>query len=595
MSNFRFSPNSNRAHLIDWQPWTPETFARAQDADKPVLLSISAVWCYWCHVMDDTSYSDPDVQAILDRDFVAVRVDNDHRPDINSRYNVGGWPTTAFLTPHGGLVGGATYLPPDQFLAMLSELKEAYRADKPQLYTQARDLLHRRRDQSRRFAAGPEADKGLSDRIARTVAGAYDPLNGGFGEEPKFSNPGILRFVIHMLRTTGEDFYAAMVRKTLDQMAGSPVRDTTDGGFFRHAAQADWSDPQREKLLEDNLNLARCYLDAWLLLDEPRYRVVAEETIDYVLDQLYDPAVPGFRGSQGAHSAYFALSAPERTKTGPPPPDPSCYVSGNGLAAAVLLDASWKLGREDLVDTALPVLERLYEMSADSGFSHVYTEEGPGEGPAFLADWAWLLTGMVQGHSSTARPVYLDRAVETARVLVDKFFDSERGGFFDIEADEQALGHMQVREKPLAENVAAVEALVRLYQVTRNEDYRQLCEVTLSAFVETYREQGEFAAEYGLAIRLFKNPVVEVTVEGRPGDASCRDLLQAAARLPNPNLDIKTVRTLTEDSRARAHVCLDTVCLPPVDSADALAEAVSALSSPQASPFDDILRIFPGT
>ena len=89
--------------------------------------------------MDDTSYSDPDVQAILDRDFVAVRVDNDHRPDINSRYNVGGWPTTAFLTPHGGLVGGATYLPPDQFLAMLSELKEAYRADKPQLYTQARE------------------------------------------------------------------------------------------------------------------------------------------------------------------------------------------------------------------------------------------------------------------------------------------------------------------------------------------------------------------------------------------------------------------------------------------------------------------------
>jgi uncharacterized protein YyaL (SSP411 family) len=592
--NFRFSPNSNRAHLIDWQPWTPETFARAQDADKPVLLSISAVWCYWCHVMDDTSYSDPDVQAILGRDFVAVRVDNDHRPDINSRYNVGGWPTTAFLTPHGGLVGGATYLPPDQFLAMLSELKEAYRADKPQLYTQARDLHHRRREQSRRFAAGPEVDQGLSDRIARTVAGAYDPLNGGFGEEPKFSNPGILRFVIHMLRTTGEDFYAAMVRKTLDQMAGSAVRDATDGGFFRHAAQADWSDPQREKLLEDNLNLARCYLDAWLLLDEPRYRAVAEETIDYVLNQLYDPAVPGFRGSQGAHSAYFGLSAPERMKTGPPPPDPSCYVSGNGLAAAVLLDASWKLGREDLADAALPVLERLHEMSADSGFSRVYTEDGPGEGPAFLADWAWLLTGMVQAHASTARPVYLDRAVEIARVLVEKFFDSERGGFFDVEADEQALGHMQVREKPLAENVAAVEALVRLYQVTRNEDYRQLCEVTLSAFVDTYREQGEFAAEYGLAIRLFKNPVVEVTVEGRPGDASCRDLLQAAARLPNPNLDIKTVRTLTDDSRARAHVCLDTVCLPPVDSADALAEAVSGLSSPQASPFDDILRIFPG-
>lgn len=84
------------------------------------MLSISAVWCYWCHVMDETSYSDPDVARLIDQSFIAIRVDNDHRPDLNSRYNVGGWPTTAFLTGHGGLIGGATYLPPDQFLSMLS-------------------------------------------------------------------------------------------------------------------------------------------------------------------------------------------------------------------------------------------------------------------------------------------------------------------------------------------------------------------------------------------------------------------------------------------------------------------------------------------
>ena len=130
--NFRFSPNPNQAHLIHWLPWSAEAFSKAQEENKPVLLAVSAVWCYWCHVMDETSYSDPDVADFIARHFIAVRVDSDHRPDINARYNVGGWPTTAFLTGHGGFIGAATYLPPDQLLAMLAEVKEAYREDKPQ-------------------------------------------------------------------------------------------------------------------------------------------------------------------------------------------------------------------------------------------------------------------------------------------------------------------------------------------------------------------------------------------------------------------------------------------------------------------------------
>ncbi len=594
MSSFRFSPNPNQAHKIDWKPWAPDTFSLAQEDDKPVLLSVSAVWCYWCHVMDETSYSDPDVQALLAQYFVAVRVDNDHRPDINARYNVGGWPTTAFMTPHGGLIGGATYLPPDQFLAMLSELQEAYRAEKPQLYTQARDLLHRRREQGKRVAAGPQVDEFLVDRISRIVAGSYDAVQGGFGSEPKFTNPGILRFVAHLFRTSGEEFYGAMLRKTLDSMVEAPIYDDIDGGFFRHSASADWLEPQREKLAEDNLNLARVFVDGSVLLDEPRYATVAERTIDYLLGHLYDPSTPGFRGSQGANSDYFKLPTEERSNVSAPPPDRYCYASSNGLAATILLDASWKLGRADLTDMALAVVDHLDSLARRDRFSHAYSADGPDEAPAFLADWAWLLTALVQAHSSTAKPAYLDRAVEVAALLVDRFFDEENGGFFDIEADEMAVGHMQVREKALAENVVAVEALLHLYQTTRNEDYRQVCQATLSAFVGTFREQGEFAAEFGLAVHLFKNSAVEVTIEGRPEDPGCQDLLRAALRLASPNLDIKTVLAAEGDSGSRAHVCLDTVCLPPVNSPDALAGAVSGLAGQQDSPFENILQIFPG-
>ncbi len=594
MSEFRFSPNPNQAHLVNWQPWGPDAFARAQEEDKPVLLSISAVWCYWCHVMDETSYSDPEVQALLNENFVPVRVDNDHRPDINSRYNVGGWPTTAFLTGHGGLIGGALSLPPDQFIAMISEFKDAYKNDRPTLYTQARDLLNQRKEHARRAASGPELEEELVDRVSRIVAGSYDAANGGFGNEPKFPNASIVRFVNHLYRTSGEDFYAAMLTKTLDRMSEGQVVDGHDGGFFRHCGRADWTEPQQEKMLEDNLSLAREFLNAGILLDRQEHRETAKRTIDYLLEQLYDPATPGFRGSQGAHSEYFSLSPERRTNKDRPAPDPWCYANGNALAVTVLLDAAWKLGEPSLQTTAIQVLDRLDSMAQSGSFSHVYSERGPSDTPPFFTDWVWLLTALVQGHANTASEAYLERAVAVAQVMVERFFDQEGGGFFDVEDDRDAVGHLQVREKSLADNVTAAQALLRLYQTTRNEDYRQVAEASLSAFVETFREQGEFAAEYGLAVHLLKNNMVEVTIEGRPEDPGCQELMAAATRLPQPNLDIKTVMAADGDITARVHVCLDTVCLPPVDSPQELAEAVASLTKQQESPFQDIFQVFPG-
>ena len=594
MSEFRFSPNPNRAHLVKWQPWSPAAFTKAQEEDKPVLLSISAVWCYWCHVMDDDTYSDPEVQDLLNEHFVTIRVDNDHRPDINARYNVGGWPTTAFLTGHGGLIGGATYLPPEQLISMITEFAEAYKNDRPTLYTQARDLLNTRKDHAQRFVASSQLEESMTDRVSRIVVGSYDATNGGFGSEPKFPNASILRFLNHQYRTTGEDFFASMLIKTLDNMSDGQVHDSSDGGFFRHCAQADWTQPQYEKMLEDNLRLAREFLDASILLDRPKYRETAKQTFDYLLEQLYDPAVPGFRGSQGAHSDYFSLSPDQRTADARPESDPSCYASNNGLAVTVLLDAAWKLGDLSLQTKALQTLETLDSAARSGSFSHVYSEQGPSDVPAFFTDWVWLLTALVQAHGNTAAEGYLERAVAVAQIMVDGFFDQKAGGFFDIEDQPDGIGHLQIKEKVLADNTVAAQALIRLHQTTRNADYRQIAEATLSAFVETFREQGEFAADYGLTVHLLNNDLVEVTVEGKPEDAGCQALLAAAVRLPQPNLDIKTIVAVDGDSVARAHVCLDTVCLPPVDAPAELSEAVAGLTKQQESPFQDIFQVFPG-
>ena len=132
-TDFRFSPRPNRAAEIEWRPWGEPAFAEARRLGRPILLSLSAVWCHWCHVMDETSYSDARVIARINEAFVAIRIDNDRNPDVNRRYNMGGWPTTAFLAASGDIITGATYLPPGQMLQALERVCEFFAANRTAL------------------------------------------------------------------------------------------------------------------------------------------------------------------------------------------------------------------------------------------------------------------------------------------------------------------------------------------------------------------------------------------------------------------------------------------------------------------------------
>src|SRR4030042_816345 len=143
-ARFHFSPRPNRAHEIHWRHWGPQAFQDAQAQDKPILLSLSAVWCHWCHVMDETSYSDPDVISYINEHYVPVRVDNDQRPDVNARYNMGGWPTTAFLTPDGEPLAGGTYIPPEAMREHLPRIAGESASGREETRRKVKDLRQRR-------------------------------------------------------------------------------------------------------------------------------------------------------------------------------------------------------------------------------------------------------------------------------------------------------------------------------------------------------------------------------------------------------------------------------------------------------------------
>ncbi len=583
------------AGAVSWRPWGRDAFEYAQSHDRPILLSINAVWCYWCHEMDAGTYADPDVAEFVNAHFTPVRVDTDHRPDVNARYNVGGWPTTSFLTPHGGFLAGATYLPADQFLAMLDEVRRAYSERKPEMYEQGNDILRQRREHAGRVSAGREPDAGTVDTISRRVAGTYDAINGGFGVEPKFPSTPMLRLLLHRYRTSGEAFYRVMLEKSLDGIIGGDLRDRIDGGFFRFTMGSDWTQAQYEKMAEDNVALAGVLIDAGIVLDRADYLAVAGETVDYICGTLYDPTAKGIRGSQGAHSEYYAGTRQERSLSEAPAVDPFCYTSVTAQAASLLLVAAWKLGRPELTAKGTALLDCLVTASESGRLAHAYSEAGglPQDEGDLLVDWAHFLVAALDGYDTLpgGSERYLKAADRAANALLERFLDGPNGGFWDVEAGQERLGYLHAREKPLAENTCAAVGMMRLHHATMEGLYQQTARHTLSAYVDANRDYGELAADYAVAVDRYLHPAVEVTVEGSPGSASADAMLAAAMRLNDPHLLIKLAPAVMEDAPAQAHVCLDTVCYPPVTDPAELAQAVAEGGMVTESPFQNVFDL----
>ena len=240
------------ATLINWLEWNDESFAKAKTEDKPILLDIGAVWCHWCHRMDSDTYSHPQVSALINEYFTPIRVDNDRRPDINARYNMGGWPTTVFLTPQGEIITGATYVPPAQMLGLMRQVLQAYRGNKEALSQQTAEMAQRREEASRvRAREGARLSWGIVTQIVGSIARAYDPQYGGLGDAPKFPQAEAYDLLLTELVNGGQrdTRLTDMVIKSLIGMGTGGMYDPVEGGWFRYSTTRDWSIPHFEKML----------------------------------------------------------------------------------------------------------------------------------------------------------------------------------------------------------------------------------------------------------------------------------------------------------------------------------------------------------
>jgi hypothetical protein len=723
---------------IQWHEFGEEAFAAARAADKPMLLDIGAVWCHWCHVMDRESYDDPEVAAIVNEHYIAVKVDRDERPDIDSRYQVavasltgqGGWPLTAFLTPDGKPFYGGTYFPPNDaygrpsFKRVLLSIAAAYREKNADVVEQAQ-LVESAIARAESFpAGGGTVSATVIDAILESARKMFDEVNGGFGSAPKFPHPAALDLVMDQYvnrrnRATpdhgaDDESLRTIFVHTLEKMARGGVYDQLAGGFHRYSVDERWIVPHFEKMCYDNSELLKNYVHAYQVTGNVFFAAVARDIIRWMDEWLSDRAHGGFYASQDADLSmdddgdYFTwtlaeteavlteeeaavatryydiqevgdmhhnhaknvlhvqtpiaeiarpLKIPEdrahsllaaakkkmyaaRLLRPTPYVDKTVYAGWNAMCVSAYLEAAKVLDLPEARHFALRSLDRLLSEAWNGGrptsadksvlatLKHVIAYSDPKAEPreidGVLDDYAFTVIACLDAYEATADLSYFRFARSIADAMVNGFFDSTDGGFFDTRTaagagneEKTALGILGTRRKPFQDsptpsgNAAAAIALLRLdgYAnglLTSDEakqnaaSYRDRAEQTLEVYAGVAGQHGIFAATYGLAVARFFRSHTQIVIVGN--DEAAAQLYRAAVKplalstavlrldadkVVVQNLPPALAETIPSlpapgEGKSFAVVCSGFACQPPIFDPQELAHALEPKVRPAA-------------
>jgi len=428
---------------VDWYPWGDEALDRARAEDRPILLSVGYSACHWCHVMAHESFEDAATASVMNDHFVNVKVDREERPDVDALYmqatvaltGQGGWPMTVFLTPDGRPFYAGTYFPREPrgglpgFGDLCLSLAHAYHEQRDEVERAAGEVGRRLRAAAERTPSTEELSPRLADAAEVGLARLFDPSHGGFGGAPKFPPTLALEFLLRRAWRRPDDHHAReMAEITLRRMDAGGIHDQLGGGFHRYSVDEVWLVPHFEKMLYDNALLAGVYALAWRVTGHPRYREVAEDTLDYLLREMRAPE-GGFAAAQDADSpggegAFFVWTPAQLAEV--LDADEARAVSlrfgvtpeGNFEGATILSvvrpmeEVSRALGR----DAAPLVASARAKLLAARAM-----RPAPARDDKVLTAWnALAIAALAEAGELFERPDYLAAAAETANLLADR-------------------------------------------------------------------------------------------------------------------------------------------------------------------------------
>jgi uncharacterized protein YyaL (SSP411 family) len=661
---------------VDWYPWGEEALKRAREENKPILLSIGYSACHWCHVMERESFENETIARLMNENFVPIKVDREERPDLDQIYmdavqlitGRGGWPLTMFLTPDGRPFFGGTYWPPEDrhgmpgFGRILTAVANAYRSGAREVSHNVEKLTEALGALSSYEPAAGEMRRDLAVAAARSLAGAYDSINGGIGGAPQFPNTFVFSLFLRVFAGEGDEAMGEMVRHTLKRMARGGIYDQIGGGFHRYSVDERWMVPHFEKMLYDNALLARLYADAGRALNEAEFLAVSREILDYVLREMTSPE-GGFYSSQDADSEgeegkFFLWTLREVERIVGPDLAPiaeryfDITAEGNFEQRNILhrtiepADAARMFGKtEDEIESAIATIrakllaarnQRVHPGRDEkiltawnammiSAFAEGYRahhepryleaarraaefilrtmwdgralkrsyKDGVARFNAYLEDYALLAGAMLDMYQASLDSAWLERARMLADVILDRFLDRQKGGFYFTSDDHEAL---ITRSKAAFDgstpsgNSAAVMALLRIGEYTGEDRYRAEAERTLKLFRE-FIEKQPFGFSHMLeAVDLYHRGPTEVVLAGQRNSAEFREWMDRLGLLYVPNLALfatdsggsierlpEQVRGKTQrDGQLTAYVCRDRTCSAPITDFKELARELES-------------------
>ncbi len=569
-TEFRFSPNPNKAHLIQWRGWTTSALAEAVKKDKPILLSLSAVWCHWCHVMDETTYSDAELIAYINKHVIPVRVDADMRPDIDSLYNQGGWPSTVVLTPRGAIMDGGTYLPPAAMRRLLAEGLDSH-AKKAHPVPDSATRGKKKDSRKEKHTTNLTDARGIGHVLA-TMKRYFDGEFGGFGRWQKFPASPTLDVLLSAYTTTGDPEIKTIITTTLDAMAKGEIHDRREGGFFRYATKRDWSSPHYEKMLDVNAGIIRNYAHAFMVFKKKHYRHMVEKTIRYVQRNLYDAKTGAFYGSQDAGEAYY--TGQRRKGLQPPSVDHTVYVHSAAQMISALSAAYNATGESAYLVMAERgadfIIQNLYR--ARGGVFHYLRGEKP-RLQGMLADNALFGLALLDLYNATGKKVYSTISISIKRTIVDVFYDEHNKqfrSFLDTTLVTPAIPGELADVNQFAANSSALIFLSRFSLREKDDKLRKIIDVTLGSFADI-SDTFPAAALYARALQWHTGEPIEITIIAKDGKA--KEFLEALGGVYIPERvirtlsltgDRKTIEALHYPLEEAAYICAGKRCSPPI-------------------------------
>jgi uncharacterized protein YyaL (SSP411 family) len=497
----------HKENPVDWYPWGSEAFDRAKSEDRPVFLSIGYSTCHWCHVMAHESFQDVRVAAVLNENFVSIKVDREERPDVDDVYmgavqaltGSGGWPLSLFLTPDRKPFYGGTYFPPDNrygrpgFGSLISAIAQSWKTRRSELETSASEILEHLSGNTEGPPPGEISGPSVLEAAVRSLASQFDPRHGGFGGAPKFPPSMRLECLIRYWVRTREPQARDMAERTLSKMAEGGMYDQIGGGFHRYSVDAEWRVPHFEKMLYDNAMLARVYTLAHRAFSNSNFARVARETLDYILREM-TPDGGGFfaaqdadsEGEEGTFYLWNPMSLQEAVGRESAPIvaarfgiTPSGNFEGGQTVLSAVRNAS-ELARE--FGRPESEIEKILEEARRRMYEARARRVWPGTDTKLLTDWTSLA---IAAFALASRVLKEPRYETAARQAADRVLGQCRRGteLFHLSRD----GTRQI--SGFASDYANfIEALLDLYEATFEAKYFRAALELQRAFEERFAD-----------------------------------------------------------------------------------------------------------